>query len=68
MSNNDILPVWEKYTLTIQEAASYFSIGEKKLRKLAENNPHAEWLILNGNRVQIKRKKFEELIDSIDQI
>ena len=37
MSNTDI-PVWEKYTLTIEEASGYFPIGEKKLRKLTEEN------------------------------
>ncbi len=30
MSNTDI-PVWEKYTLTIEETSKYFRIGEKKL-------------------------------------
>lgn len=24
------IPIWEKYTLTIREAAEYFHIGEKK--------------------------------------
>ena len=27
MSNNDV-PIWEKYTLTIEEASKYFRIGE----------------------------------------
>ena len=40
MSNADV-PIWEKYTLTIDEAAKYFRIGENKLRKLAEENPAA---------------------------
>ena len=31
MSNNDV-PIWEKYTLTIEEASKYFRIGENKLR------------------------------------
>ena len=36
---NDIqIPVWEKYTLTIEEASKYFRIGENKLRRLAEEN------------------------------
>ena len=66
---NDIdVPIWEKYTLTIEEASKYFRIGEKKLRKLAEENPDANWLIMNGNRVQIKRKQFEKVIDSLDVI
>jgi len=62
------VPIWEKYTLTIEEAAKYFRIGEKKLRKLAEENPDANWLIMNGNRIQIKRKQFEKVIDSLDMI
>ena len=67
MNNNDI-PVWEKYTLTIEEASKYFRIGEKKLRKIAEENQTASWVIMNGNRVQIKRKQFEKIIDSLDTI
>ena len=30
MSNNDV-PIWEKYTLTIEEASKYFRIGEKRV-------------------------------------
>ena len=60
MSNNDV-PIWEKYTLTIEEASKYFRIG-------AEENPSAGWVILNGNRIQIKRQKFEKIIDSLDTI
>ena len=67
MSYLDV-PIWEKYTLTIEEAAKYFRIGEKKLRKLAEENPDANWLIMNGNRIQIKRRQFEKVIASLDVI
>ena len=62
------LPIWEKYTLTVEEAAKYFRIGETKLRKLADENPSANWLMMNGNRIQIKRKHFEKWIDSLDAI
>ena len=57
MSEIDI-PVWERYTLTIEEASRYFRIGENKLRRLAEESKNANWLIMNGNRIQIKRKQF----------
>ena len=67
MSNTDV-PIWERYTLTIEEASKYFRIGEKKLRKIAEQNKNSNWVILNGNRVQIKRKQFEKIIDSLDVI
>ena len=62
------VPIWEKYTLTIEEVAKYFRIGENKLRRLAEENLNAGWVLQNGNRLQIKRKKFEKLIDELDAI
>lgn len=60
MTSYDI-PYWKKYTLSIEEAASYFRIGEGKLRKLVSDNPNAEYLLWNGNRVQIKRTRFEKI-------
>ena len=68
MTNNTDVPIWEKYTLTIEEASKYFRIGENKLRRLAEENKNANWLIMNGNRIQIKRKQFEKIIDTLDAI
>ena len=67
MNNTDV-PIWERYTLTIEEASKYFRIGEKKLRKLAEENINSGWVIMNGNRVKIKRKQFEKIVDTLDVI
>ena len=67
MKQTDI-PIWERYTLTIEEASKYFRLGENKLRRLAEENKNANWLIMNGNRIQIKRKQFEKIIDTLDAI
>ena len=67
MNNTDV-PIWEKYTLTIEEASKYFRIGEKKLRKLAEENIDAGWVIVNGNRIQIKRKQIEKINNKMDEI
>ncbi len=67
MKQTDI-PIWERYTLTIEEASKYFRIGENKLRRLAEENKNANWLIMNGNRIQIKRKQFKKIIDTLDAI
>ena len=55
MNNNDI-PVWEKYTLTIEEASKYFRIGENKLRRLAEENKDAGWLSRPRQHRHLKRK------------
>jgi excisionase family DNA binding protein len=56
-------PPWHRYVLTITEAAEYYHIGEAKLRMLVLENQTQEFAILNGNRVLIKRKKFEEFLD-----
>ena len=62
------IPVWERYTLSIEEAAAYFRIGENKLRKNVSENKDADYLLWNGNRPQIKRKKFEQLIDRLSVV
>lgn len=41
---------------------------ETKLRKLAEQNVSAGWVLMNGNRIQIKRKHFEKFIDNLETI
>ncbi len=67
MNNTDV-PIWEKYTLTIEEASKYFRIGEKKLRKRADENLDSGWVIMSSNRIQIKRKQFEKIVDTLDVI
>lgn len=66
--NDLLIPFWERYTLSIEEAAIYFRIGEKKLRQLTLDNPTADFILMNGNRVQIKRKLFEQYIDSASAV
>ena len=57
------IPYWEKYMLTLREAAEYFHIGEKKMRQIAYDNMDAKFLLESGNRIMIKRKLFEEFLD-----
>lgn len=67
MSNYEI-PYWKKYTLSIEEAAAYFRIGEGKLRSMVSDNPNADFILWNGNRAQIKRIKFEAFVDRLEAI
>ncbi len=60
---NNKVPVWEKYALTITEAAEHFHIGENKLRNVVDSNLEANYLLFNGNRILIKRKLFEQYLD-----
>ena len=58
------IPYWEKYMLTLREAAEYFHIGEKKMRQIVDENMDANFLLTSGNRVMIKRKLFEEYLNA----
>ena len=62
------IPIWEQYTLSIEEAAAYFRIGENKLRRIISENRDADFILWNGTRAQIKRKKFEEYVDKLSAI
>ena len=62
------VPPWERYTLSVEEAAAYFRIGENKLRRIISESENADYILWNGNRPQIKRKKFEHYIDNLTAI
>nr|WP_091236345.1 excisionase [Anaerobium acetethylicum] len=62
-TGNFEIPIWRKYILSVQEASDYFHIGYKKLRKIIDENPNADFILWNGTRPQIKRKLFEKYID-----
>lgn len=62
-----IVPVCEKYTLTIREAAAYFNIGIKKMRRLAEENT-SRFSVFSGNKYLIIRPKFEKFLDESSEV
>ncbi len=45
--------------LTVKEASIYFSIGEKKIRRMAEDNDGG-YALFNGNRYLIIRPLMEQ--------
>lgn len=51
----------QKYMLTVKEAADYFNIGVKKMRRLAEEHTDS-FAVFSGNRYLIIRTKFEEFL------
>ena len=63
-----VVPIHQKYLLSIEEASQYFHIGENKLRKIAEEHKNANCLFYNGQRLLIKRKLFENVLDELDTI
>ena len=61
------IPLNEKYSLTIKEAALYFSIGVKKMRRLAEDNL-GDFAVYSGNRYLIIRDRFEAFLQQTSSI
>lgn len=61
------VPIGEKFMLTIKEAAPYYNIGQKKLRRMAEDNLGV-FSVYCGNRYLIIRPKFEEFILNSSEI
>lgn len=58
---HEYVPIHEKITLTIDEAAAYSGIGVNKIRELA-NDPRYRIGLNIGRRMLIKRKEFEKLL------
>lgn len=57
------LPWWQKYTLTIEEAAQYFGIGETALRRFLSEHEDASFIIKNGSKTLIKKAVFAKYLD-----
>lgn len=62
------IPIWEKYALTIDEAALYFRIGENAIRRIISENQDASFWFMIGNRKLIKRVLFEEYMNGVTVI
>lgn len=61
------IPVWQKFSLTLTEAAQYTGIGQHKLCELADE-PDCEFILWVGRKRLFKRKKLEEYIEKVFSI
>lgn len=62
-----IVPVWEKCTLTVEEAAAYTGIGKHKLCELADD-PDCQFVLWVGRKRLFKREKLDEFIEKSQSI
>lgn len=61
------IEIKDKLNLTIKEAAAYSGISERVLRdKLATEEYN--FILKNGTKTLIKRRLFEEYLESVDTI
>lgn len=56
------VPIWEKSNLTVEEAAAYSGIGSKKIREMSDDE-RCPFVLWNGTKRLIKRKKFDDYIN-----
>lgn len=62
------IPLNERYCLTINEAAAYFGVGQKRMRKLVIDNVGTDAVIQNGVKYLVKRQKFEEIFSKLTSV
>lgn len=56
------VPIWEKTTLTLEEASAYSNIGINKLREIT-NDDHCPMVLWVGNKRLIKRQQLIKYIE-----
>ena len=56
-------PIWERKWLTIEEAAAYCGIGSRKLREMSDSE-FCPFVLWNGSKRLIKRRKLDEYLDN----
>lgn len=62
------IPPEMKYCLTLEEAASYFNVGVKRLVCLLDSPEGTDLLLTVGVKRLVKRKKMEDFLDKATAI
>lgn len=60
-SKTEQVPIYQKLTLTIREAAEYSNIGINKIDSMLKQ-PNCPFVLYIGTRKLVKRKEFEQFI------
>ena len=63
-NDGDGIPLWQRYSLSVPEAAKYFGIGETRLYQIVAEHPSADFILEIGSHVKIKRVLFERFLDA----
>lgn len=56
------IPFYKKYALSPQEAGAYFHLGEKKIKRIAQDHLDASFVLYNGSHLLILRTEFENFL------
>lgn len=58
---DDVVPIWEKSNLTLDEAAAYSGIGKNTVRNLC-NAEDCDFVLWIGVKRLVNRRKFDEYL------
>lgn len=61
------VPIWKKQNLTLKEAAEYSNIGINRIEVLMKK-PNCPFVLQVGNKRLVKRRLFDEFIESVNMI
>lgn len=62
VERQELVPIWKKSNLTLEEAAVYTGIGMNKLRELSDNDS-CDFVIWIGRKRLLKRRKLDEYLE-----
>ena len=60
---DNMVPLWEKSNLTLEEAAAYSGVGINKLRQISDDEG-CMFVLWVGNKRLLKRKKLDEFLEN----
>ena len=63
MAESEKVPIPQKVTLTIKEAAEYSNIGINRLDRMLRM-PNCPFVLFVGTKKLVKRKEFEQFISN----
>ena len=63
-AEQNAIPLWQRYSLSVTEAARYFGIGETRIYQIIAEHPRADFILEIGSHVKIKRVLFERYLDA----
>ena len=67
IKENDEVPIWKKLLLTVEEASKYSGIGLHRIREMLDDE-NCNFVVRKGTHRLVKRKQFEEYIDSTEWV
>ena len=63
----ELVPIKDRYMLTVNEAGAYFNIGVKRIRRILAEHP-GQFSVNCGSKQMVMRHKFEKFIDETSEI